>query len=167
VLKKHIFNWDIWPDFSTIPSKESPFLHFQPIKEGDVLSFGSRRLRVLPAVHTVPAVGYQLDSGRASLVFTGDTTINPALWPIVNAIDNLKVLIIETAFPDRDHDLAVVSKHLCPDMLAAELTNLRRDVSLYITHLKPGQIEVTLKEIEARVAQYRPQMLQNNQVFEL
>jgi ribonuclease BN (tRNA processing enzyme) len=65
----------------------------------------------LPANHTVPAVGYQINSGAASLVFSGDTFTNDALWAVVNKIPNLKHLIIETAFCNREKQLAVASKH--------------------------------------------------------
>jgi len=100
-------------------------------------------------------------------VFTGDTTTNDPLWKIVNRIPNLKHLIIETAFCNRERELAIVSKHLCPSMLAEELAKLERTVEIYITHLKPGEIELTMQEIEDDAGQYRPRMLQNNQVFEL
>ena len=79
----------------------------------------------MPANHVVPAVGFHLDSGRASLVFTGDTTTNDALWPEVNQIANLRYLIIETALSDRERDLALASKHLCPSLLAEELAKLK------------------------------------------
>lgn len=167
ILQAHIFNWLIWPDFTQIPDPARPVLHFRPLSVGQTLTFGARRITVLPAEHTVPAVGYHIDSGRNSLVFTGDTTTNPALWPIVNAIDNLRTLIIETAFPDGEKALAEASKHLCPQLLAAELAHLRREVDVFITHLKPGQIETTMREIEARAAAWQPEMLQHNQIFEL
>ena len=140
-LKKHIFNWSVWPDFATIPTAEKPFMRYQHIKLGQTISFGSRKLTVLPANHTVPAVGYLLDSGRGSLVFTGDTYINDALWKVVNRIPNLKYLIIETAFCNREKQLAVASKHLCPSLLAEELAKLERSAEIFITHLKPGEIE--------------------------
>ena len=167
VLRAHIFNWQVWPDFTQIPDPARPILHFRPLAVGQTLTFGARRITVLPAVHTVPAVGYHIDSGRGSLVFTGDTTTNDALWPIVNAIDNLRALIIETAFPDGEMALAVASKHLCPTLLAGELAKLQRPVDLYITHLKPGQIETTMREVEACAAAWQPAMLQHNQTFEL
>jgi len=166
-LKEHIFNWAIWPDFSVIPSPDQPFLRYQPLVQGEVIELDGRRLRALPAVHTVPAVGYQLDSGRASLVFTGDTTVNPELWPLLNAIENLRVLIIETAFPDGERELALVSKHLCPSLLTQELKQLQRRVELYITHLKPSQIERTFREIQSQAAPHNPQMLQPNQIIRL
>jgi len=37
---------------------------------------------------------------------------------------------------------------------------------IYITHLKPGQIELTMGEIETCLGDFRPRMLQNNLVIE-
>ena len=119
-----------------------------------------------PANHTVPAIGYLLDSGQGSMVFTGDTTTNDPLWKIANKTANLKYLIIETAFCNRERDLAIASKHFCPSLLAEELTKLERSSEIFITHLKPGEIELTMQEIADCAGQFDPRMLQNNQVFE-
>jgi ribonuclease BN (tRNA processing enzyme) len=110
ILEAHIFNWLIWPDFTVIPTPEQPFLRFVTIKLGETIRLGNRKITVLPAVHTVPAVGYQIDSGAACLVFTGDTMTNDALWRQLNDIVNLRYLIIETAFANRDIDLAKLSR---------------------------------------------------------
>jgi ribonuclease BN (tRNA processing enzyme) len=120
----------------------------------------------VPANHTVPAVGYHIDSGRGSLVFSGDTYVNDPLWKLVNKIPNLRYLIIETAFCNREKQLAVASKHLCPSLLADELAKLERSAEIFITHLKPGEIELTMQEIEEFAGDYKPRMLQNGQVFE-
>jgi ribonuclease BN (tRNA processing enzyme) len=111
-------------------------------------------------------VGYHLDSGAASLVFTGDTAPNDALWRVVNRIANLKFLIIETAFSNKERHLADISRHLCPMTLAEELAKLERNAEIYITHLKPGEIEPTMLEIEESAGAHRPRMLQNNLVLE-
>lgn len=167
IIQAHVFNWAIWPDFSEIPSRDKPFLRYETIREGLATSIEGRGITALPANHTVPAVGYRIDSGGGSLVFSGDTTTCDALWKAVNKIRNLRYLIIETAFSNRERQLAVVSKHLCPAMLREELLKLQREAEIYITHLKPGQIELTMQEIEECVGEYKPRMLQNNQVFEL
>ncbi len=167
ILRNHVFNWAVWPDFTEIPSVEKPFLCFESLHVGTPVDMSGRRIVPLPASHTVPANAYQLDSGKASLVFTGDTGPCPALWAAVNRIGNLRTLIIETAFSNRERRLAAVSKHLCPDTLKEELAHLERDAEIYITHLKPGQIELTMQEIEDRIGELNPRMLQNNQVFEL
>lgn len=166
ILRNHIFNWAIWPDFAEVPSPEHPFLRYHEIELGQPVSLAGRELTALPVEHTVPAVGYRIDSGQASLVFSGDTGSCDAFWRAVNRIPNLRHLIIECAFSNRELRLAIISKHLCPDMLAKELQKLERDCEIYITHLKPGQIELTMEEIERCLGDFRPKMLQNNQVFE-
>jgi len=166
ILKKNLFNWDIWPDFTVIPSPEEPWLRYQEIVVGEVITLGSRKVTVLPAIHTVPAVGYQLDSGKSSLVFTGDTGPNDGLWDVVNKIENLKFLIIETAFSDKERRLAELALHLCPSMLAEELAKLQKPAEIYITHLKPSEIELTMQEIEELTGDRQPRLLQNNHVFE-
>jgi ribonuclease BN (tRNA processing enzyme) len=167
ILKAHVFNWSVWPDFTEIPTPDKPFLRFQEIQVGVPMRLGERSLTAIGVNHTVPAVGYILDSGRASLIFSGDTTVCPEFWERVNDAPNLRYLIVECAFSNREFRLATDSKHLCPSMLAEELTRLQREVELFITHLKPGQIELTMLEIEDSIGEFRPRMLQNNQVFEL
>ena len=141
-------------------------MRYEEIELGHTIRLGARALTPLPARHTVPAVGYHLDSGAASLVFTGDTGPNDALWRVVNRIANLKYLIIETAFSNKERQLAEVSRHLCPATLAEELAKLERTPEIYITHLKPGEIEPTMLEIEECAGAFRPRMLQNNLVLE-
>jgi ribonuclease BN (tRNA processing enzyme) len=166
ILRNHVFNWAVWPDFTEIPSPEHPFMRFEAIEVGKPVMLDGRRIVPLPASHTVPANAFQLDSGKASLVFSGDTGPCPALWKAVNKIANLRTLIVETAFSNRERRLATASKHLCPDMLKEELASLQREAELFITHLKPGQVELTMQEIEDCIGEFKPRMLQNNQVFE-
>lgn len=165
-LKRNLFNWDVWPDFTVIPTPEQPSLRYEEIEVGETVVLNGRKITALPAIHTVPAVGYQLDSGKGSLVFTGDTGPNDALWSVVNRIENFKYLIIETSFSDKDRQLAELSKHLCPSTLAEELAKLTRPAEVYITHLKPSEIELTMQEIEELSGNLRPRLLQNNHVFE-
>ena len=166
IIQNHIFNWAIWPDFSEISIREAAVMQYQAICVGQEVRLGERTITAVPAEHTVPAVGYQLDSGTASLVFTGDTTVNDAFWPVINRIANLRYLIIETAFSNQEKRLAVMSKHLCPSMLGDELAKLASEATIYITHLKPGQIDLIMGEIDECAGDFKPQMLQNNQIFE-
>ena len=166
ILRNHLFNWAIWPDFTEIPSPAAAFMRYEEIELGKPVVLGGRTITAIPARHTVPAVGYHLDSGSASLVFTGDTGQNDALWQVVNRIANLKFLIIETAFSNKERQLAEMSRHLCPATLGEELAKLEREAEIYITHLKPGEIEPTMLEIEECAGRFRPQMLQNNLVLE-
>jgi ribonuclease BN (tRNA processing enzyme) len=167
VLKDHIFNWKIWPDFSQIPDAESPFMAFKEVVVGQTVNLAGRKFTPVPANHVVPAVGYLLDSGRGSFLFSGDTSINDALWKIANETANLKYLVIETAFSNKEREIAIASKHLCPSMLASELAKLTQNVEVYITHLKPGEVQLTMAEIETDAAKWKPKMLEAGQIFEV
>jgi len=166
VLKQHLFNWDIWPDFNIIPDRENPFMVYEVISLGQTVEINGRKITPLPANHVVPTVGFHLDSGEHSLAFSGDTTVNDALWEAVNQIENLRYLIVETAFCDREKDLAIRAKHYCPSLLAEDLQKLRRPAEIYITHLKPNEIELTMREIMVSSAEFNPRMLRNNHIFE-
>jgi ribonuclease BN (tRNA processing enzyme) len=167
ILKDHLFNWKIWPDFSQIPDPDHPFMVYQELAVGELVDLAGRRFTAVPANHVVPAVGYLIDSGRASILFSGDTTVNDGLWAVANTTENLKYLIIETAFSNKERDIAVASKHLCPSMLATELAKLTRNIEIYITHLKPGEVQLTMSEIEKDAAQWRPRMLEIGHEFQL
>lgn len=166
ILQQHVFNWEIWPDFAEIPNLHQPVMRYEEIKVGETIEVGGRKLTPLPVNHVVPAVGFRIDSGKASLAFSGDTTTCDELWEAVNQIPNLRYLIVETAFSDAEKELAVLSKHLCPSMLADELKKLKLDPEIFITHLKPGEVELTMREISERVQGVVPKILQNGQTFE-
>ena len=165
ILKQHIFNWKIWPDFSQIPSLAQPVMRYQSIELGEVIDLQGRKITALPAVHTVPAVGYHIDSGQASLVFTGDTYVNDSLWTVVNQFSNLRYLIIETAFADDEIELAILSLHLCPKLLAGELAKFTGHADIFITHLKPYKSELIMSEIEAALSRFLPKKLLHDHVF--
>ncbi|HEY1228615.1 MAG TPA: 3',5'-cyclic-nucleotide phosphodiesterase [Ramlibacter sp.] len=149
-LKAHIFNNVIWPDFSRIPSPERPFISFHEIQVGQVLEIGGKAVEVLPAVHTVPAVGLAVSAGGGpAWVFTGDTERNPAFSRRLNRMD-VAALVIETAFSNREKDLARRSLHLSPLALAEELDCIDKGKTfpIYITHTKPAETELIMAEIQ-------------------
>ena len=148
-LRTHIFNDVIWPDFSRIPTPEVPFISFHEIRIGQTLEIRGKLLEVLPAVHTVPAVGYAITVGTGCWVFSGDTERNPAFWTRLNQL-NVAVLVIETAFSNREKDLAKLSLHLSPMVLADELDCIAKDKNfpIYITHTKPAETDLIMAEIQ-------------------
>ena len=166
ILKKHVFNWLVWPDFNIIPNGDKPFMVYETLTLGETVELDGRKITPLPVNHVVPAVGFRLDSGRASLVFSGDTGASADWWDALNRIDNLRYLLIETSFCNRERQLAEISGHLCPSLLGEGLDNLKRRAEIWITHLKPNEIELTMGEIAEAAGAHRPHMLANQQVFE-
>ena len=146
VLKEHIFNWVVWPDFAQLPSKEAPVLGWQVMKPGEVVELEGRRIEMSKVRHTVPAVGYRMADGDGSFAFTGDTTTNDTLWDGLNKLDRLDHLIVESAFSNGEMALCEMSKHYCPQLLAADLQKLRHDPQIYFSHAKPGGEEMIYHE---------------------
>lgn len=147
-LRKHLFNNVLWPDFTRLPSLEQPILEMIPITCGQEMMVGAHFIEVLPAVHTVPAVGYAVDTPSGWWVYSGDTGPNPALW---SRLERRKIaqLVIETAFSDDELELALASRHLSPTLLAGELRRLEPGTPLAITHVKPGELSAVLGQIAA------------------
>ena len=149
ILKAHLFNWKIWPDFTQIPSAQAPYLRYEEIRVGEPVRLGRTHRHRVAGEPRGAGGGFQLDSGDASLVFTGDTTTNDALWEVVNRIENLRYLIIETAFSDAErqarHRLqAPVPRHA--GRRAGQSSRGRRVCSS--PHLKPGEGAQTMEEVE-------------------
>lgn len=165
ILRAHVFNWLIWPDFTAIPDRRRPFLRLQPIQVGERVRLGARSVTALPALHSVPAVAYCLDSGENELVYSGDTAYSAELIAAINGCRRLRHLIIEAAFPNEQHGLALASRHLCPSLLAAFLDELRVSPAVHITHLKPAHGDQIMDQVRAACARWRPQALQQGEIL--
>lgn len=165
-LRAHVFNNVMWPDFANIPSTEAPFVTFHDIAVGQKLRLGTRRpkrIEVLPAVHTVPACGYAVRraAGGPHWVFSGDTERNSPFWERVNQLD-VAMLVIETAFSNREQALARRSLHLSPAALADELAQIGpgKRYPIYITHTKPAETEEIMGQIDALAEGWQMQGLE-------
>jgi ribonuclease BN (tRNA processing enzyme) len=167
VLSKHLFNWQLWPDFREIPSKEAPWLRFAPLDLGEAFTLKGRTFRPLPVNHVVPACGIHLATAAGSLVFSGDTTHSDAFVAALNAIPDLRHLIIETSFENALVDIAKASKHHWPDSLAAELQDLNVRPKVWITHLKPGNEAAIMNELREAAPDWDVEALVQGQVIVL
>jgi cAMP phosphodiesterase len=167
-LRTHIFNGVIWPDFTRLPSVEAPIMQLVPFEVGQIITLGERRIEVLPAAHTVPAVGFAVLGApvakRGAFIYTGDTGPNPALWARLHGM-RISSLVIETAFRDDERQVARVSRHLCPSMLGQELARLDTPVNVLITHIKPGELDVVMSEIAALGSPHHIRALMHDQII--
>lgn len=170
-LKKNMLNGELWPDYSVADfdrptgSADNPYIRFVPLEVGSTVRLGGRRITPLPARHAVPSVGYCLDSGAASFVYSGDTTDCEEFWSALNRIENLRYLMIETTFLNAAGHAAAKSGHLTAELLARGLSRLQRPVQLLITHMEPGKEERTMAEVAAACGAFQPKQLQQGQEF--
>lgn len=154
-LRQHIFNDTIWPDFTRLPTPAQPFVQLQPLTVGQQLQLAGIDIEVLPARHSVPAVGYAARGSQGWWIYSGDTGgEEPAFWQRVHALrraGGVAALFIETAFSNQEQALARMSRHLAPASLARELQQLGSSVDfpIYITHAKPRESQHIMREVQA------------------
>ena len=167
ILSKHMFNWKLWPDFRVIPDESAPWLIFDALPFGASVNLDTRRFSPLPANHVVPACGIHIATPGGSFVFSGDTTHSEALIHALNNLSDLRHLIIETSFEDALKEIAIASKHHWPASLAAELAQLKVKPQVWITHLKPGNEEAIMQELQHSAPDWNLHAAWQGQVIEI
>ena len=166
-LRQHMFNNQLWPDYTALPTPEQPYIRFHPIRLGETVTLGDRNITALPARHSIPCIAYRVDNGSASWVYSADTTFCADFWHVLNRIDNLKYLLIENTFRNDNAAGAQVSGHSTADLLAQGLHLLERPVDLFIVHMEAGYEWTTMAEVMSAAGKFKPQMLQRGHVFSL
>lgn len=148
-LRRHLFNDEIWPDFSVIPSRDRPIIRFSAIQSGRTCEVEGLRITPILVNHLVPCVGYRVEDDHSAFIFTSDTGKTDRIYKVANATDNLKLFITEASFPNAQEGLAKAAKHLTPAMLGKELGKLKAEVPVAVFHLTPGDRGVILPELGA------------------
>jgi ribonuclease BN (tRNA processing enzyme) len=165
ILKKHLFNGLVWPDFSLIPSAEKPTLQYVPMETETTVQLEKHRVTAYHVNHTTPAVGYLVenDAGKR-IVYTGDTGPTDQIW---QACDEhvLDAVIIEVSFPSRMTDLAIETGHLTPELLAKEVLKMKNlPLRFFISHSKPSHMEEIYDEL-AEISSEYIEILQDGQTI--
>lgn len=167
-LQRHLFNGQIWPDFTVLPSLQQPTMNFSPMAVGQPEAVGAQlQISAFAVRHTVPAVGYLLESSRAAFAFTGDTGLHEGMWGFLNARPQLDKLIVEAAFSDDEREPAEASQHLTPQLLAQSLQSLRHRPELLLTHAKPGSERSIEQQCHDALAGWRFRLLRRGDVIDL
>ncbi len=149
VIKNHLMNDQLWPDFSRIPTPDKPVLHYNFIgieKDFEVLGL---KIHTVETNHTVVNTGLFITEGESTFLYTSDTGPTERIWEVANNTPSLKGLITEISFPNNMQGLAEISGHLTPEMCKKELAKINnKDLPVYIVHLKAGFIDKLKTEIE-------------------
>ena len=146
-VKDHLFNDVIWPDFAKLPSPGNPMLRYQVCSPGDTVTIDHRDFYAIDVMHSVPSLGYTVQNSGGVFAISGDTKTNQTLWPVLNACDDLKVLVIEVSFPDEMERLATDAGHYCPRTMTEDLERLQHSPEIWLTGMKPGQEERILRQV--------------------
>lgn len=164
-LRRHLFNDELWPDFSVIPSPDNPIIRYSELNSEQVFELEGLRITPILVNHLVPCVGYRIEDDHSAFIFTSDTAETDRIYELANATPNLRLFITEVSFPNDQDWLAEASRHLTPAKLQGELRKLKADVPVGIYHLTPGDRPVILPELEA-IGDPRVRLLDQGTLFQ-
>lgn len=154
-LRKHVFNDDVWPDFEKIQlsNGSGPTVEFRELRAREKLNIAGIDVTPIPVNHLVPTFGLLVQNETTAVVFTSDTYTTDEIWKAAREAEHLKAVFVDVSFPNEMGELAEVSKHLTPELLAEELKKLGREVEVYAVHIKPTSRNEVIKQIAALTGQ--------------
>lgn len=148
-LRENLFNNVLWPDFTAIPTKKAPVFKLKSFKSGATIQIGKYKVKSIPVTHPVESCGFVISDGQSSMAMSGDTGPTEKFWKVLNGLKDLKVLLLETSFPNALQALADISGHFTPQTMLAELNKFdRRDCQVILYHLKPAFVDVLKREVK-------------------
>lgn len=148
LLRTHLFNDQIWPDFTRIPTEQQPFIRFEAMT-GDGVEIDGHRFTPLPADHGIPACGYRVEAGGSALAFSGDTGDCASFWEALAGDAKLRAVVVECSYPIAMTGMAALSMHLHSGTVADRLRGLPPQVAGVVVHRKPGLEDDIARELSA------------------
>lgn len=147
-LKDNLLNSSIWPDFTVIPHPNDGMIKLSFIKEGTPVPVGDLTITAIKVNHSVPAVGYLVESSEArTLFFTGDTGPTDHTWKMLRG-KKINALIIEVSFPNNMKEMALLTGHLTAELMSIELKKMAPPPErIYVTHPKPQLLSKIKREL--------------------
>ena len=115
--------------------------------------------------HLVPAnVASAQDYSDQDAIFISRNEALEALSK-TDPLGTRRILDLLRSTIHEERQLARVSRHLCPASLGQELARLEHPTNVYITHIKPGEVDVVMSEIAAQNSPHRIRALDQGQVI--
>lgn len=148
ILRAHIFNNQVWPDFTVIPDAAHPFLQLKPLP-AEGLQIAGLHVHPLPASHGIPACGYRIQKGSVVLAFSGDTSDCDEFWKSVADEASMTAVIVECSYPSTMAAMAALSMHMHAGTLTRRLRALPDDCTAVVIHRKPGLEQAIATELKS------------------
>jgi len=164
ILKNHLFNGLVWPDFNQIPHSTTPVLEYRTESLRVPVEMDGHRVTAIPVNHPTPAVGFLVeDKNGRRIVYSGDTGPTNELWTIFD--EHMDALIVELSFPNEMEERALISGHLTPALFERELEKMKvLPERILITHTKPNYTE-SIREQIGNMGEGRIEFLKDGQII--
>jgi cAMP phosphodiesterase len=107
IIKTHLFNETIWPDFSQLPTKEKPTISFNELQPEEVREIGGYKVMGVPVKHPNDAMGFIIEKAGKALLFTLDTAATERIWQKAHQFPGLKAIFTEVSFPNKLHKVII------------------------------------------------------------
>jgi ribonuclease Z len=129
---------------SLYPYLEELDVSVTAVAPGDEFALSGFKIRAGEAVHSLPALGYRIESGERAIVYSGDTEPAPSMRDLAEGAD---LLVHECSFPEPFS----VTNHSTPRRLGLTFkgAGIKRIV---LTHLYPqtiGREEEMVRDVRA------------------
>lgn len=163
VLQEHVFNWDVWPNFTdggegfALGNCALTTIHSDTVYSIPGTDFSFEAFPLSHGNNGYPSTAYLISCRGSSFLFFGDTGADKVekqhfladIWqqtaPLINK-NKLIGIAIECSYDNTTPEDKLFG-HLTPDLLSQELTKLNtlsgntssaRNINIYIYHIKPS-----------------------------
>ncbi len=153
ILKKHFFNGLLWPDFTKIPNAAAPTIVYKLLRPEAVTDIAGYKVQAVMVTHTIDCCAFIIRGPSGTIAYSGDTGPTDRLWEVLNQAKDLRAMLMEVSFPNREQKLATLSGHHTPRTLAIDLRKHHRakELPFILYHIKP----VFQAEVEKECAKLR------------
>jgi cAMP phosphodiesterase len=164
VLRRSLFNDEIWPDFFALserPDAAHRFVTATLLEPWRTVERAGCRVTPVPVPHGADTLAMVVDDGTACVAFAADTGPTDALWRHLaeGHAGRLRAVFLECSFPDRLAELAAECDHHCSATFLAECRKIPASARVIVTHRKAryaAEIAAELAGCEPRVELVEP-----------
>lgn len=148
IISNNLFNNQLWPDFTVIPSHDNAIIKPKEIFLNEYKTIGDLTIKPILMTHTVYCVGYIIKKNGKGFMFTSDTGPTKAFWEAAKAEKGMEFIIADVSFPNRLEQLAKISGHMTLNMLIEHIDRYGlNNIPIYISHIKPIFLEEIIHEL--------------------
>ena len=144
----HLLNDEIWPDFTALPNRKNPTLHFNIVDSGKTVEIDKYKISFIPVNHPAGGHGFIIENNKSALVFTQDTGPTEEIWRKAHQTNNIRAIFTEVSFPNRMAKIAKESYHHTAKTLKEELKKMPPDIAVFLGHAKPGYQTDIIAEVD-------------------